>query len=800
MAVLWRSFVFSEFQYPWQPLTFNMNIMKDNNLTFFQRRMNLLGVTSENNKIWISNPEAEPPAPRRKEIPIFQEDKDGNIQINYWTIEGEHIVYYNDNKTPQPRFYCTRRLQHPQGDRKYLMPKGQGTFPWFHPMIVEKYQKSERIDTIYLTEGVFKAWKACEVGLHVIGLSSITHYRDSTGQLYHDIQRLIERCQVENVVILWDGDCLDISKHGVSKREDLTTRPENFFRQVKAIRRHVHKIDYDKPRDKPNVHFMHVKSNIYEDKPKGLDDLLIAAESRGQLQAAVQDATMLRKNGPFFYKADISSTTDRLYNYFGLHDVEVFYKMHAERIGENDFFFHENHYYYDDKKNSLTLIAPAWAKELRWIGDEFFMIVTEPSARGDRKVLKKYSKETLRDLYGRDFIKYLKHFAGFCNVPSHFSYEQVIERNNKQFYNRYFPFRHDIEPGDYQVIIDFFKHIFGTHLAKNALTGEEIPNYELGLDYIQLMLTKPTQQLPVICLYSKENATGKSTFGKLMQYLFGDNCVQIGNADLQSDFNETYADKILAICEETLLERKRDAERVKALSTSNQVLVNPKGQRQYAIDFFCKFWFFSNNIRMIYLTKHDERYWVMTVPKPTDQDPSLEERMYAQVPAFIHFLKTRQLRTQRQSRMWFHNSLMRTDTLEDFVKVNEPADATELREGIKELFLQNDESIDTIEIPLKELRNLFFSPSTNTRWIQEILSDYLEVDLLRDSKGAAIFKRGQFYRQIWMEEFQDFRLDTVKWRGRPYVFKRVQFVTQGEVYIESNDSGGEIVKEEDFPW
>lgn len=757
------------------------------NRSFFDSRMQILGVTEENNKMQISNPEAEFPVPKVHDIKIFEEDKDGNIVLNYWTIEGEQIVYYNDNKTPMPRFFQTKRLKNPTDSRKYHMPKGQGTFPWFAPGTVEKYKKQEKIETIFLTEGVFKAWKGCHHGMDVVGLSSITHYRDHNQQLYKDLHRLIEVCQVENVVVLWDGDCLNIGRHDVHKRDDLAKRPRTFFNQVKAIKKLVRKMSFDKTREAPDVYFMHIKPEVYTERPKGLDDLLIEAEKKGQVESVVKQARQLNKKSPFFYKHNITSTDDRLFDYFGLRDVEVFYKMHGEEIGENDFFFQGDHYYYDDNKNKLEMITPGWAKSLRWIGDEFFEEVTEPSARGDRKVLKKYSKETLKDRFGREFIKHLKHFSGFCNVPSHFQYEQVVERDGKQFYNRYFPFRHDIESGDCNLIINFFKHIFGTHKVKHATTGEEYENYQLGLDYIQIMLTNPTQALPVICLYSKENATGKSTFGKLMQYVFSDNCVQVGNADLQSDFNETYADKILAICEETLLERKRDAERVKALSTSNQVLVNPKGQRQYSIDFFCKFWFFSNNIRMIYVTKHDERYWIMTVPKPAHDDSTLEQRMYEQVPAFIHYLKNRELVSKQESRMWFHKSLIKTETLQEIVKVNEPADATELREGIKELFLAAPTQTNTIEMPMRKIKEEFFTNSVNTRWIQELLTDYLDVELLRDSHGAAVYKRGEYYRLSWNEMSQDFSPEQIKWKGRPYVFHKKKFIADGEVIFKKVD-------------
>jgi hypothetical protein len=178
---------------------------------------------------------------------------------------------------------------------------------------------------------------------------------------------------------------------------------------------------------------MHIKSEIYDSRPKGLDDLLIDAEEKGQVDRVVQDAFRLDKNGPFFFKMNITRSTDKLYRYFALKDAEVFYKIHMEKIGENDFYFHGDLYRYNEEQNELELLAPRWAQNLRWIGDEFFMDIIEPSARGDQRILKKYKKDTLKEKYGRDFIKYLKHFSGFCNVPNHFNYEQVLERDGNHF-------------------------------------------------------------------------------------------------------------------------------------------------------------------------------------------------------------------------------------------------------------------------------------------------------------------------------------------------------------------------------
>ncbi|HMN89069.1 MAG TPA: DUF5906 domain-containing protein [Saprospiraceae bacterium] len=756
---------------------------------FYEERMAALGVTEQNNLLRAARiKDTESLNVSIKDAKLFTQDSQGNIIIHYFDIEGSSIPYKTNEKYSKVRMYQVKRLREPIGDMKYKMPAGAGTYPWFHPTLIAAFFELKKIDTLYLTEGVFKAFKACELGIPTVAFSSITHHSDNTGQIHRDVLRLIETCNIEKIVILWDGDCLDISKKAIPVREELTKRPFGFFNAAKTIRERILKAF-------PNlqVFFMHPISDSFPQKPKGLDDILIVAEKVGELEKVVEDVVPHDRRGKYFFRMDITSTTEILAQYFCLTKFSIteFYNRHCNIIGESDFYFHQNLYYYDNSSNELRLIAPGWAQNLRWIGDEFFVEMQEPSARGDRRALRKYSKETLRDLYGKNFLQYLKHFAGFCNVPSHTDYQQVIERGNRQFYNRYYPIRHVPEPGDYSKIIDFIKHIWGEYEVVHAVTGTRYLSWHLGLDYLQLLYLKPTQALPVICLYSKENATGKSLFGKLIAGIFGDNYVQIGNSDLQSDFNEHYIDKLVAVCEETLLERKRDVERIKALSTSGQIMVNPKGQKQYTIDIFLKFIFMSNNLRMIYVTQHDERFWIHTVPKPKKDNPNLEEEMLKQIPAFLDFLNHRVLETKKEGRMHFHPSLIRTQTFEQVVEVNEPTDATDLRERMRDLFLSQPpgDLPDVIEMTLKEVKAEFFGGKASDKWIKEILSDYLKVDLRRDEAGGAIYTRGAYLRHYYEPSTGEWTTKEVKWRGRPYQFYKKDFLLDGEV--------GEWASEED---
>ena len=47
--------------------------------------------------------------------------------------------------------------------------------------------------------------------------------------------------------------------------------------------------------------------------------------------------------------------------------------------------------------------------------------------------------------------------------------------------------------------------------------------YELGMDYMQLLYAKPTQKLPILLLVSEERNTGKTTFLNFLKAMFEDN-------------------------------------------------------------------------------------------------------------------------------------------------------------------------------------------------------------------------------------------------------------------------------------
>jgi len=361
--------------------------------SYFQSRMNAIGARSENMRVSLTNTEAEPPASKVLEVDIFSEDREGNIEILYYSLEGEIITYYTDAKNPAPRFYKVKRLKAPRGDNKYQMPAGQGTFPFFPPPLLEKYKKGEKIKTLVLTEGVFKSFKAQVCGLDCVGLSSISHYA-SEGKLYSDISKLIERCNVERIIILWDADCRDISEKALSVGEDLTKRPSGFYAAAKkiwslAVEEHP----------ELEVIFSHIVNSRL--RGKGLDDLLLEAEKAG-IPAAEVIQDLLEGKGVYFYTQNITKDVKPIFGYFCLRDPQKFYGLHVKLIKDKVFNFHLDMYQADE--NGQVKLLSTKADE----GQEaFFQFYSVKTDQGKKEVIINYFKhvELLKKLNFRRYDK-----------------------------------------------------------------------------------------------------------------------------------------------------------------------------------------------------------------------------------------------------------------------------------------------------------------------------------------------------------------------------------------------------------
>lgn len=289
------------------------------------------------------------------------------------------------------------------------------------------------------------------------------------------------------------------------------------------------------------------------------------------------------------------------------------------------------------------------------VGTQYYKLVEAPTINGNvNEILVSWNIETIRQDCGKTFLASIPKFDGFTCIPNHLNFQSTC--NN--FYNTYSPLSHQILEGSCPNSLNFMNHIFGDH-------------YELGLDYLQLLYTKPTQILPILCLVSRERSTGKSTFLKWLKQIFENNLTYLTNDSFSSQFNAYWANKLLICIDEVLFNKEELTERIKYLSTTNFNKLEAKGKDKREVEFFGKFILCSNNEEnFIKIDHHETRFWVLKVPSVKKENTGFLEALEKEIPAFLHFLQHRSLHSTHQTRMWFTPKQIETPALFKLVQNN----------------------------------------------------------------------------------------------------------------------------------
>lgn len=266
------------------------------------------------------------------------------------------------------------------------------------------------------------------------------------------------------------------------------------------------------------------------------------------------------------------------------------------------------------------------------IGTNYYKMVEKLNTDGskERKLIS-WTVECIKADNRKDFVAKIPKLDGFCLFPNHFNFQKV----KRNFYNLYHEFNHVPQEGKFELTQNFLRHIFGEQ-------------YELGLDYFKLLLEKPLQKLPILCLVSKQRNTGKTTFLNYLKAIFGKNMTLNTNEEFNSNFNDDWVSSLLIAIDETFLERKQDSERIKNLSTALKYKSEAKGKDRNEIDFFAKFILCSNNEdSFVYVEPNETRYWVRKILPFEHENIYLLSQLKNEIPQFLFFLINRPLYPKR---------------------------------------------------------------------------------------------------------------------------------------------------------
>lgn len=342
------------------------------------------------------------------------------------------------------------------------------------------------------------------------------------------------------------------------------------------------------------------------------------------------------------------------------------------------------------------------------VGTTLYKIVNQPRLNGGyvkKRIV--WNNETLRQDYGKDYLANVPKYDGFCTVPDHVNYRQVIDN----FLNLYEPIGDQPKEGDFSHIQALLHHIFGEQ-------------YELGMDYLQLLYLQPVQKLPILLLVSEERNTGKSTFLNFLKAMFRNNVTFNTNEDFRSQFNSDWAGKLIIVVDEVLLNRREDSERLKNLSTTLSYKVEAKGKDRDEIAFFAKFVLCSNNERLpVIIDPGETRYWVRKIHHLENDDTHFLQKLIEEIPAFLYFLQHRTLTTQNVSRMWFSPKQTETAALLKIIRCNKSKYEVEAAELIKEIMECME--IDSFSFCLNDLLILLNLSQVriDKHWLRKIVTE-----------------------------------------------------------------------------
>ncbi len=710
-----------------------------------------------------------------KQYRIF-EPNDKGIGILLYSIEGEVQWFRSIEGKQKTRVYRQTRLLHPKvrkdGIQKYDIPRGQKTLPFFPPALLEKYDKGEEIEILYLTEGHFKAFKATMHHIMCVGLPSITCLKDADGLMHEDIIKLIRKCQVQKVVWLQDGDCRNITAKEITDSVDLAHRPHVFYKSVEAFHDLLSK-------EGVRLYFAHINTLELEQHPKGIDDLLclVSDPEKEKVAAEFNDFRIQKAgyySGVYFTRIEVTRSTHSVYKYFMLDDVNGFYRYHAElrpELQNTPFKFFGTTYQYDEQTSQCTIIVPKGAANYFRAADSYYQYVEIPDQWGRIvRTFERREKKTIIEDNGKDIFKHIPKYMTFCNIPSHTDYQQVVHN----CYNLYHPFEWEPEEGECPHTLQFIRHIFGTEkiLLDVSNTESSIERWELGVDYLQLLFQKPQQVLPILCLVSVERQTGKTTFGDWLKEIFKENMAIVGNVDLKGDFNAHWLSKLIVAVDETKIDNDVVVERLKSLSTAKSAILNAKGKDQRSIPIFAKFILISNREDdFIRIDKEEIRFWVIKVPRLPDEerDVRLLKKMVAEIPQFLNYLNKRTIKAHEKERHWFESRLLVTEALRNVVARSKVTMEKQLMIAIAELF--ETAGVPEITMPLTEIAALV-KQQNNKSYVSETLKrmGYKAAESPSMKYFPRIIERREMNGEISLA------CEYIKFKGRYFTFSRNDFM------------------------
>ena len=246
----------------------------------------------------------------------------------YRDLQGQQVTYRNKKGKQLPFYrvrhkYPERHISSKTGkEMKYMSPYGSESVAWFPEYVLRQYDIGSTVSTLYIVEGEKKADILAAHKFFAIGLMGIHNLSvDSMPYIFESIMR---KCNVENVVFLFDSDWKDLSLKDPSKSVD--QRPKSFCSAAVKFR---------------DFFWSYIASGEFNlnlligthlsDKQKGIDDYLKVQDSAADVLAELDESVIshTHTNEHFDLENITNFSPYKIRELWDLHNEHAFMDKHS---------------------------------------------------------------------------------------------------------------------------------------------------------------------------------------------------------------------------------------------------------------------------------------------------------------------------------------------------------------------------------------------------------------------------------------------------------------------------------------
>ena len=325
-----------------------------------------------------------------------------DVLIRYYDLEGKPVMYKPD-KQDKLRELVRIRWQNPDAHTdkngnamKYQSPAGSGSHIYIPEKIRQLYKYAHPIPRLFIQEGEKKAEKSCKHGILSIGIMGIQNL-GSRNRLPEEIQLIIQRCDVKEVVFLLDSDWNHLSSN-LKIGEAVDIRPKQFFSAVRNFKDYMRTLV--NLRISVEIYFGHIKESPKNEK--GIDDLLAGSlkTEESKLKDDIDFAIHAKDgSGAFVNIWKITQESDqKIADRWLINDAEKFAQYHKSQLKELPEFKINNFLRRFNDRGELELAQQLLPEERYW--DEI------QNSRSNEITYKFHYVRSCRFLMNRGFFNY----------------------------------------------------------------------------------------------------------------------------------------------------------------------------------------------------------------------------------------------------------------------------------------------------------------------------------------------------------------------------------------------------------